>query len=55
MDGEPGVQGVLEILCDELDATMGMRGCAAVDDVCAATVDMVSPLPARLPAPADLR
>ncbi|MXZ92874.1 MAG: alpha-hydroxy-acid oxidizing protein [Chloroflexi bacterium] len=55
VDGEQGLQAVLEMLRDELDATMGMCGCATIDDVRAATVDMVSPLLARLPAPPDFR
>lgn len=55
VDGEDGLRAVLELLRDELDATMGMCGCATVDDVRAATVDMVSPLLARIPAPADFR
>ena len=53
--GDQGVQAVIELLRDELDATMGMCGCPTVDSIGSATIDKVSPLLAMFPATADFR
>ena len=55
VDGEAGVKAVLEMLRDELDATMGMCGCPDIDSIGSATIDTVSPLLAAFPAHADFR
>ena len=55
VDGSPGVEAVLELLRDELDATMGMCGCPTIESIGSATIDTVSPLLAAFPAPADFR
>jgi 4-hydroxymandelate oxidase len=55
VDGEAGVKAVLELLRDELDATMGMCGCPTIESIGEATIDTVSPLLAAFPATADFR
>jgi 4-hydroxymandelate oxidase len=49
VEGETGVRMVLEMLRDELDATMGMCGCTTVASVDRACLVGVSPLWAVLP------
>ena len=55
VDGEAGLEAVLEMLRDELDATMGMTGCADIDSINSAMIDTVSPLLASFPSTADFR
>ena len=55
VDGEAGVKAVLDLLRDELDATMGMCGCPDVDSISSAMIDTVSPMLAAFPAPANFR
>ena len=55
VDGEAGLEAVLEMLRDELDATMGMTGCADIESINSAMIDTVSPLLAAFPSTADFR
>ena len=55
VDGEAGVRAVLELLRDELDATMGMCGCPTIESIGEASIDTVSPLLAAFPGHADFR
>ena len=55
VDGENGVKAVIELLRDELDATMGMCGCPTVESISDAMIDTVSPLLAAFPAPPEFR
>ena len=49
VDGENGVRAVLEMLRDELDATMGMCGRPTVDDIGPDAIAAVSPLLGMFP------
>jgi 4-hydroxymandelate oxidase len=55
VDGETGVRAVLEMLRDELDATMGMCGRTTVDSVDRECLVGVSPLLALFPHAAPFR
>ena len=55
VDGEDGVVSVLNILRDELDATMGMCGKTTIDSIGMDSLGTVSPLLALFPQPPDLR
>ena len=55
VEGEAGVQAVLEMLGDELDATMGMCGRTTVDSVDRQCLAGVSPLLAVFPHVAPFR
>jgi len=55
VDGEAGVRAVLEMLRDELDATMGMCGRTTVDSVDRECLVGVSPLLALFPHAAPFR
>ena len=55
VDGEAGAKAVLEMLRDELDATMGMCGCPTVDSIGSAQIDTVSPLLSMFPTAPDFR
>ena len=48
-DGESGLSSVLEILRDELDATMGMCGCNVVNDIKNDDISLISPLLSTFP------
>ena len=49
VDGENGVLSVLEMLRDELDATMGMCGRTTIDSIDMSTITTVSPLLSLFP------
>ena len=55
VDGDQGVQAVIELLRDELDSTMGMCGCPTIDSISTATIDTVSPLLGMFPTAPDFR
>ena len=55
VDGEAGVRSVLEMLREELEATMGMCGRATVESIDLDTIRTVSPLLSLFPAHADFR
>ena len=55
VDGEAGASAVLEILRDELDATMGMCGRATVDSIDKEGLTTLSPLLSTFPQPAEFR
>lgn len=55
VEGEAGVRSVLEMLRDELDATMGMCGCTSVARVQRDCIVGVSPLLALFPSAASFR
>lgn len=55
VNGEAGVVSVLEMLRDELDATMGMCGRPTVDSIGPDCIDTVSPLLSMFPHHADFR
>jgi 4-hydroxymandelate oxidase len=55
VDGENGVLSVLEMLRDELDATMGMCGRTTIDSIDMSTLTTVSPLLALFPQPESFR
>ena len=55
VDGEAGVKSVLDILRDELDATMGICGRATVASVDKACLATVSPLLALFPHATEVR
>ena len=55
VDGEDGVVSVLNILHDELDATMGMCGKTTIDSIGMDSLGTVSPLLALFPQPPELR
>ena len=55
MDGEAGAKAVLDILRDELDATMGMCGCPTIDSIGSTQIDTVSPLLSMFPTAPDFR
>ena len=55
VDGENGLKAVIELLRDELDATMGMSGCPTVESISDAMIDTVSPLLASFPALPEFR
>ena len=54
-DGQAGVLAVLQILRDELDATMGMCGRPTIDSIDIETLTTVSPLLSLFPQPNDFR
>ena len=55
VEGEAGVVSVLEILRDELDATMGMCGRTTIDSIDIDALGTVSPLLAAFPQPPSFR
>jgi isopentenyl diphosphate isomerase/L-lactate dehydrogenase-like FMN-dependent dehydrogenase len=55
VDGESGVLAVLEMLRDELDATMGICGCPNLDSITRDSLVTVSPLLAMFPQQSDFR
>jgi 4-hydroxymandelate oxidase len=55
VDGEAGARAVLQMLRDELDATMGMCGRPTVDSIGIDSIATVSPLLAMFPQHADFR
>lgn len=55
VEGEAGVRSVLEMLRDELDATMGMCGCTSATSVSRDCIVGVSPLLALFPPAASFR
>jgi 4-hydroxymandelate oxidase len=55
VDGESGVLAVLEMLRDELDATMGICGCPNLESITRDSLVAVSPLLAMFPQPAEFR
>ena len=55
VDGEEGVKAVLEMLRDELDATMGMCGKTTVESIDRDSIATVSPLLSLFPATPDFR
>jgi 4-hydroxymandelate oxidase len=55
VDGEAGALAVLQMLRDELDATMGMCGRTTVDSIGTDSIATVSPLLAMFPHHADFR
>ena len=55
VDGEAGAMAVLEILRDELDATMGMCGRPTIDSIDEEGLTTLSPLLSTFPQPAEFR
>ena len=55
VDGEDGVLAVLEMLRDELDATMGMFCRTTIDSIDMSTLTTVSPLLSLFPQPESFR
>ena len=55
VDGEEGVKSVLEMLRDELDATMGMCGKTTVDSIDRDSIATVSPLLSLFPMAPEYR
>ena len=55
VDGEEGVKSVLEMLRDELDATMGMCGKTNVDSIDRDSIATVSPLLSLFPTAPEYR
>lgn len=55
VDGEAGVVAVLQMLRDELDATMGMCGRTTIESIDRDSLATVSPLLALFPQPAESR
>jgi isopentenyl diphosphate isomerase/L-lactate dehydrogenase-like FMN-dependent dehydrogenase len=55
VNGEAGLQSVLNILRDELDATMGMCGCTTVESIDRDTLVTVSPLLSLFPQAQSFR
>jgi 4-hydroxymandelate oxidase len=55
VDGEAGLRAVLEMLREELDATMGMCGRPTIDSIDSGSLDTVSPLLAMFPQHGDYR
>ena len=55
VDGEAGLRAVLQMLWDELDIAMGMRGRPTIDSIDISLLGTVSPLVSVLPQPQGLR
>ena len=55
VDGEAGVRAVLDILRDELDATMGMCGKTTIESIDRDSLGGLSPLLSIIPAPESFR
>ena len=55
VNGEAGVLAILEMLRDELDATMGMCGRPTIDSINIDSLTTVSPLLAMFPQPGEFR
>ena len=55
VDGESGVKAILEMLRDELDATMGICGRPTIDSINKDALTTVSPLLSLFPQHADYR
>ena len=55
VDGEAGVKSVLDMLRDELEATMGMCGKTTVESIDRDSIATVSPLLSLFPTSPDYR